>query len=172
MSATPIILIGRNPIIASKVREDLKPEYDGTPISRHPQRYTLKLTSPFTVIHIILSVQQAITDLPLLLSSPSQIPPDNSDNYGSQVYGARPRAVVIGGGFTDEMVQEMKSACKDAEGGIVWVKGNPISVKAMPPLSDRQAYGAATASLVKKKLDELNVGREGGEKKEGVHFYM
>jgi hypothetical protein len=74
------------------------------------------------VIHIVLSVQQAITDLPLLLSTPSQTPSDTIDNYGSQVYGARPKAVVIGGGFTDEMVSEMKSACEDVEKGIVWVR--------------------------------------------------
>jgi hypothetical protein len=73
------------------------------------------------VIHIILSVEQGVKDLPLLLSTPSK-PPDNiGENFGSQKYGERPLAVGVGGGFNDEMFKEMRDACRDLNEGIVWV---------------------------------------------------
>jgi len=66
-----------------------------------------------------------VTDLPLLLSSPPQIPENPAENLGSQNYGERPKAVAVGGGFNDDMFQEMKDACKDVNKGIVWVNTNP-----------------------------------------------
>jgi len=41
----------------------------------------------------------------------------------------------------------------------------------MPSLNEPEAYGAATAQRVKKKLDALDVGKEGGEKNERVHYF-
>jgi hypothetical protein len=73
------------------------------------------------VIHIILSVEQGVKDLPLLLSTPLQSPDNVGENFGSQNYKERPLAVGVGGGFNDEMFEEMRDACRDLDEGIVWV---------------------------------------------------
>ncbi|KAH7074679.1 hypothetical protein BKA63DRAFT_319150 [Paraphoma chrysanthemicola] len=147
----PVVVVGRNPKIAGKVREGLGPEYDA--------------------IHIILSLEQATTDIPLLLATPSQTPPNSQDNQGSQKYGARPVAVAVGGGFNDEMFAEIKNACKDVDKGVVWLRADVAKIKEMPPLSELEAYGEETARRVKKKLEELGVGGGDGEGKEGVYFF-
>jgi hypothetical protein len=121
MSPIPIIVIGRNPRIAIKVREGVMPEYDGMSASLLS---SLHYTSPYTlsVVHIITTVEQGLNDLPLLLSNPSQTPMNVDNNLGSKNHGSRPLAVAAGGGFNDEMFNKMKDACKDVEQGIVWVR--------------------------------------------------
>jgi hypothetical protein len=123
------------------------------------------------VVHIILSVEQGVKDLPLLLSTPSKAPTDTEDNYGSKNYGERPLAVAAGGGFNDEMFQEMKDVCKEVEQGIVWLRADISKIDEMPPLSDLEAYGAETARRVKRKLEELELGKGNTEGKEGVYFF-
>ncbi|KAH7087629.1 hypothetical protein FB567DRAFT_525383 [Paraphoma chrysanthemicola] len=147
----PVVVVGRNANIARKVREGLGPEYD--------------------VIHIILSQTQATADIPLLLATPSQTPPDSEYNYGSQKYGARPVAIAVGGGFDDRMFAEIKDACKDVDKGVVWLRADVTKIKEMPPLNDLEAYGEETARRVKRKLGELGIGEEGAEGKEGVYFF-
>jgi hypothetical protein len=73
------------------------------------------------VIHVALSVEQAVKDLPLLLSTPPKAPQNTEDNVGSRNYDKRPVAVLAGGGFDDTMFNEIKDACKDVDKGIVWV---------------------------------------------------
>jgi hypothetical protein len=82
----------------------------------------IKLIVSSSVIHILLTVEQALKDLPLLLSNPSQTPANTDDNPGSKNYGRRPRIVAIGGGHSEENFREMKAACKDVEKGIIWVR--------------------------------------------------
>ncbi|CAO2649429.1 Nn.00g068140.m01.CDS01 [Neocucurbitaria sp. VM-36] len=147
MSPIPVIVCGKNPNIAKKVREGLLPEYD--------------------VIHIILSLEAGLSDIPLLLSG--KTPKDTAGNLGSQNYDERPVAVAVGGGFNDEMFDQMKDAAKEVQSA-VWVRADLSKVAAMPALSDVEAFGAATAVRVKKSLDELSVGKEGG-KTEGVFYF-
>ncbi|KAF1915377.1 hypothetical protein BDU57DRAFT_518318 [Ampelomyces quisqualis] len=151
MSRTPIILIGRSARIAIKVCDDLLPEYD--------------------VIHVILSSEQGVKDLPLLLSTPPRVPEHSRDNIGSQKYDGRARAIVLGGGIDDDMFHDMKNACNHVDNSIFWVRAD-ISVDNMPDLSDTEAFGAETVKRVKRKLNELEVSTEGAAvKSEGVHFF-
>lgn len=138
------------------------------------------------MIHIILSVDQGVKDLPLLLSTPSKSPENTEDNSGLKNYGVRPLAVGVGGGYNDEMFNEMKAACKDVEQGVVWVKiesclkrchdtnialqlrADVTNSAPMPSLSDTDAFGLETARRVKKKLNELRIGED---TKEGVYFF-
>jgi hypothetical protein len=120
MSAIPVLIIGRNPKIASKVREGLLPEYDGK-WQLTACKGRCKISDQCEVIHIILSVEQGVKDLPLLLSSPPRTPENVDGNFGSRNYGARPLAVGVGGGFNNEMLEEMRNACKDVDEGIMWV---------------------------------------------------
>ncbi|KAH8724803.1 hypothetical protein GQ44DRAFT_708286 [Phaeosphaeriaceae sp. PMI808] len=151
MSPIPIIAIGKSSKVASKAREDLLPQYD--------------------VIHIILSVEQGVKDLPLLLSNPIQIPADTEGNHGSRDYSARPLAVTVGGGYDDAMFQEMRDACKDVEQGIFWLRVDVANIAGMPNLGDADAYGAEVANRIKKKLNELCVGQEGA-KEPGLYFFL
>jgi hypothetical protein len=64
--------------------------------------------------------------------------------------------------------------CKDVEEGIVWVRADTSKWNTMPSLSDHEAFGAAMAVRVKRKLGELGVGKEeGGERKrmDGVYLF-
>jgi hypothetical protein len=80
-----------------------------------------KILIKFKVIHIILSVEQGVKDLPLLLPTPSKTSENPDENFASRNYGARPVVIGIGGGFDDAMIEEMKSACKNIDDGVLWV---------------------------------------------------
>jgi hypothetical protein len=73
------------------------------------------------VIHIITELEQALQDLPLLLSTPSRTPSNAATNLGSQNYGTRPRIIAIGGGHSEENFEKMREACKSVDKGIIWV---------------------------------------------------
>jgi hypothetical protein len=118
------------------------------------------------VIHINLSVEEAISSIPLLFSS--KTPPNSSSNLGSQNYGERPAAVALGGGFNDEMFAQIKEACSEQK--ILWLRTDVTWTGEMPDINDREAYGMATAKRLKKCLDELKVGKEGG-KTEGIYWF-
>jgi hypothetical protein len=56
----------------------------------------------------------------------------------------------------------------------VWVRADTSKWNTMPSLSDHEAFGAAMAVRVKRKLGELGVGKEeGGERKrmDGVYLF-
>lgn len=134
-----------------------------------------QLTLRATVIHIVLSLDAGISDIPLLLSgkTPTPAPSSNtssgpSENLGSQNYAKKPVAVAVGGGFDDEMFEQMKAATEGKE--VVWVRADPSKMAGMPELGDVEAYAAASAARVKRCLGGLGVGVEGG-KREGVFYY-
>jgi hypothetical protein len=102
----------------------------------------------------------------LLLAS--KTPPNASSNIGSQKYGERPVAVAVGGGFNDEMFAQMKDACEGERA--VWVRLDMTRAAEMPDFNDKEAYGKVTGARVKKCLDELRVGKEGG-KTDGVYYF-
>ncbi|KAF1851046.1 uncharacterized protein K460DRAFT_302766 [Cucurbitaria berberidis CBS 394.84] len=147
MSPIPVIVCGKNPNIAKKVREDLLPEYD--------------------VIHIILTLEAGTLEIPRLLSG--KTPEKTPGNHGSQNYTQKPVAIAVGGGFDNEAFGQMKDASKDVQ-SVVWVRPDVNYRAEMPALSDTEAFGAATAVRVKKCLNELSVGKEGG-KTEGVFYF-
>jgi hypothetical protein len=74
-----------------------------------------------TVIHVLTTVEDALKNLPLLLSTPPKAPQNAEHNIGSRNYDKRPAAIVVGGGFNDESFNEIKDACQDFEKGIFWV---------------------------------------------------
>lgn len=135
MSPIPVIVVGKMPQIASAVRKGLAPEYDGK-ILAHTfvfQTSRPQLTSKLpTVIHIVTELEQALQDLPLLLSSPSKTSPDTATNLGSQNYGARPRIVAIGGGHSEENFEKMREACKSVDTGIIWVSSRSVLALTIP----------------------------------------
>ncbi|KAF2128402.1 hypothetical protein P153DRAFT_367553 [Dothidotthia symphoricarpi CBS 119687] len=147
MASIPIIVCGRNPKIAARVRQTLLPEYD--------------------VIHIILTPEAGAKDIPLLLSG--KTPPETSSNHGSQNYTQPPIAVAVGGGFDNDTFNQMKDACKDIK-ETVWVRSQLNVEGGMPPLSDTEAFGARIGERIKAKFGELGVGTEEGTK-EGLFWF-
>lgn len=123
--------------------------------------------SACSAIHIALSLESSITDIPLLLSS--KIPPNTSDNLGSLNYTHRPLAVALGGGFDDDMFNQIKDACKDGPEA-VWLRVDTSSMKGPPAPGEAESYGAGIAERLKKYLARLEVGKEGGTT-EGVYFF-
>jgi hypothetical protein len=91
-------------------------------VSCRPHHTSRPSNAP-AAIHVVTSVPQGLTDLPLLLSDPSTTPQNAEANVGSRNYGARPLAVAAGGGFDDAAFQTLRDACKDVEQGVVWVRG-------------------------------------------------
>jgi hypothetical protein len=164
MSPIPIVVCGKHPGIAKAVREGCQPEYDGM----HIYMFTihLELIPSSSVIHINLSVEEAISAIPHLLWS--NTPANSTPNLGSGNYGVRPAAVALGGGFNDEMYEQIKASCGDEK--MVWVRTDTTRKTEMPDFNDHEAYGKATAQRLKKCLDELKVGKEGGET-EGMYWF-
>ncbi|RAR14343.1 hypothetical protein DDE83_002293 [Stemphylium lycopersici] len=140
MTAIPIVVCGLNLDIAKAVREAALPEYD--------------------VIHINLSVPEAKSSIPAILSSTAP-PSTSSPNSGSQNYTQRPAAVALGGGFSDAMFEEIKASCGEEK--ILWLRMDNTRKTDMPDLSEREAFGRATAARLKTCLHGLGAGKEGAK---------
>jgi hypothetical protein len=67
------------------------------------------------------------------------------------------------------MFAQMKDACQ-SESEVVWLRTDMTRGAEMPGFDDKEAYGKATGARVKKCLNELRVGKEGG-KTDGVYFF-
>lgn len=147
MAPLPIVVCGKHPSIAASVRKGLLPEYD--------------------VIHVVLSVEAGISDIPLLLSS--QAPRNSSSNLGSQNYTKPPVAIALGGGFDSEMFEKMKNACDNAPSS-PWLRTDTSKGPGPPGPEEQESYGAIVAQRMKKRLGELKVGEEGGVR-EGVFWF-
>ncbi|KAK2796914.1 hypothetical protein FQN50_009373 [Emmonsiellopsis sp. PD_5] len=152
--ATPIIVCGRTSQIANKVIEFLKPEFE--------------------VIHVILSLPSAKTELPLLLNLPNAsstaIPCESS--IGSRNYSEAPFAVLIGGGYDDQAVAELEEACKADLSNMIgkttipWLRVD--TTKPAPPPGGPE-YGNAVAGRAKECL--LGLKEAGGVGNERVIWF-
>ncbi|ORY14928.1 HAD-like domain-containing protein [Clohesyomyces aquaticus] len=149
MSALPVVVCGKNPAVAAAVKQSLLPGYE--------------------VIHIITSVNQGTTDIPLILTGNQ--PPDNADNQGTKNYINIPVAVLTGGGYDDQSFDTMKAACKDVK-AVPWFRPDLSRVNEMPHFTQAEAFGKATAERCKVALKEvLEDGKGKAEGREGVWFY-
>jgi hypothetical protein len=66
------------------------------------------------------------------------------------------------------MFAEIKGSCGEEK--MVWVRADTTKTAEMPDFNDQEAYGKAMGVRLKKCLDELKVGKEGGTT-EGVWFF-
>ena len=116
------------------------------------------------MIHVILSLDAGLSQIPALLRG-DQPRPEDAENLGSRNYVQPPAAVITGGGYDDAMVKEMRDACKGADGAQVpWLRPD---MDALPPHGP--GYGAAMAEKVKACLGE--VAREGKMDVDEVHYF-
>ncbi|KAL8736648.1 MAG: hypothetical protein Q9166_000014 [cf. Caloplaca sp. 2 TL-2023] len=108
-SPIPVILCGRMHQIAEAVIAGLRPEYEA--------------------IHLILSPAAGKTQIPVLLQG--KVPPsDDADNLGTKNYSKTPAAVLLGGGYEDADVAEMREACKN-DSRVPWLRAD-VSKPAPP----------------------------------------
>ncbi|KAL8818095.1 MAG: hypothetical protein Q9223_003190 [Gallowayella weberi] len=142
-SPIPVILCGRTQHIAKGVIAALRPEFEA--------------------IHLILSPATGKTQIPALLRG--EVPPsDDADNIGTRDYSKPPAAVILGAGYEDSHVAEMRELCK-SDSKIPWLK--PDLSKPAPPLGPD--YGKAMVQRVKSRLAELSAG--GQMNGDGVYLF-
>jgi hypothetical protein len=88
------------------------------------------------------------------------VPPPRTDeaadesNIGSKNYAKAPEAILLGGGYMDDDIAQMREASKDVM-AIPWIR--PDLTKAAPPSGTRE-YGLA---LVERTKDVEGVAGEG-----------
>ncbi|KAH8697111.1 hypothetical protein BGW36DRAFT_427084 [Talaromyces proteolyticus] len=145
----PLIVCGKVPQVAIGVREGLKPAYDA--------------------IHIMMSVESGINEIPSLLQGyrPSA---NDSENLGSQRYGQKPVAIVTGGGYSDDDFAKMRKACEGLS-SVPWLRHDLSNSfdpsNARPKLG--LEYGKQIAERVKNCLKEL--AESGKMNNDGVYYY-
>ncbi|KAJ4339495.1 hypothetical protein N0V87_003193 [Didymella glomerata] len=144
MSPVPIVVCGRSPEIANKVKQDLAPEYEGTWASQSSPQRTRANAEP--VVKIVLSPDEGIKEIPHLLSGPNP-----------------PAAVALGGAFDDATVDSMRDAASKA-GEVVWLRVDKSRLSEMPSMDDKEVFGGALAKRIKTSLQENKVGQDSAEK--------
>ncbi|KAL8683512.1 MAG: hypothetical protein Q9186_000552 [Xanthomendoza sp. 1 TL-2023] len=113
-----------------------------------------KAIAAASAIHLILSPATGKIQIPILLRG--EVPPssDNADdNIGTRNYSKAPAAVILGAGYEDAHVVEMREMCK-SDSRIPWLR--PDLSKPAPPLGPE--YGEAIVQRVKSRLGELSAG--------------
>jgi hypothetical protein len=119
--------------------------------------------SVFTVIHVVLSVEAGVSQIPALLRGEHLPPSDSEENIGTRNYAKPPVAIITGGGYDDATFQEMRDACKGAT-NVPWLRPDMRAQATQGPGS-----GAAIAERVKVCLNKLV--RDGKMDEDGVYLY-
>ena len=116
-----------------------------------------------TVIHLILTPSDGQTQLPFVLKG--QTPPANVRNKDADAiatcnYSDPPKAIVFGGGYSDEDVKIMREACQGFGEGVVWLRPD-LSVLT-PPFEEKEKYGMHMVTRVREALGRVvDAGRDG-----------
>lgn len=155
----PVILCGQVPHIVTAFRASIQPEYEG---ANPPPLQYLNTSSDCPAIHVILSLDAGVSEIPALLRG-EKPPSEHHENLGTRNYSKPPAAVVTGGGYDEAMVKDMRDAC-NGESNVPWLRPD---MGALPPHGP--GYGAAMAEKVKACLRYL--AEEGKMKEDGVYFY-
>ncbi|KOC12939.1 hypothetical protein AFLA70_9g007031 [Aspergillus flavus AF70] len=135
----PVIVCGRTSQIGDVVREELQPEYE--------------------VTHLFLSPATAKNEIPALLRQTGLTTSTETDKS--------PAAIIMGGGYTQTDLQEIRAASQGPDTKpVAWLKVDPAKTPSSIPVGPE--YGRAVAKRTKDRLDELV--RNGGIDRDEVHF--
>ncbi|KAE8419690.1 hypothetical protein BDV36DRAFT_294036 [Aspergillus pseudocaelatus] len=138
-AAIPVIVCGKTSQIGDIVREALQPEYE--------------------VTHLFLSPATAKNEIPVLLRQ--------RGSTTSTENGTSPSAIIMGGGYTQTDLQEIRTASQGPDAKpVAWLKIDPG--KTPPSIPVGPEYGRAVAKRTKDRLDELV--RDGRIDRDEVHF--
>ncbi|KAJ6010144.1 hypothetical protein N7499_004453 [Penicillium canescens] len=130
----PIVLCGRLEKVGSIVISELEPDYE--------------------VTYFVMSVEDGIRNLPLILSGST--PVNDKSSLGSKNYSALPKAVILGGGYDDEAITQLREAVTSSPGTIKipWLKADPEKTK-VGPTPGSEKYCRAAASRMKHILGTI-----------------
>ena len=121
------------------------------------------LTTALQVIHLVLSVEAGVSEIPRILrgESPSPTAVADPDNLGTKNYSKKPVAVVAGAGYDDSNIAEMREACKG--NNVPWLRADMKKYQPGP------GYGAALVVRLKTCMTEMvESGKMEGDE---VHFF-
>ncbi|KAF2005524.1 hypothetical protein P154DRAFT_339722 [Amniculicola lignicola CBS 123094] len=124
------------------------------------------MTNRSSAIHIVTDTFAGKIDIPLLLSVKHLSILSIDKNLGSQSYSASLVALATGGGVTRFEIGRIRGAYED-DPQVPWLRADlsKRKLKMTPPATGEEAYGKTAAERLKKRLDELQVGKEGVVKK-------
>ncbi|KAK7179065.1 uncharacterized protein CC84DRAFT_1165425 [Paraphaeosphaeria sporulosa] len=135
-SSIPVILCGRTEGIGAGVIEALKPEIE--------------------VIHFILTPEAGKNQIPALLKGDKNVLSDSG--LGSKNYERTAEALLLGAGYSEEEIEEMREASKEVK-GVPWLR--PDTEKPAPPLGPE--YGKALVARIKETMNGLAEKGEMGQ---------
>ncbi|KAF4544361.1 Programmed cell death 6-interacting protein isoform x1 [Lasiodiplodia theobromae] len=168
----PIIVCGATQAVAVQVKSNMLPEFD--------------------VVYAGFDLPATLTEVPQILSNRTSPPPSSTlhTQLGSNDFTTNgfPRAVVAGGGYTDEAFNKLFQACVQACGG----GGSDEDAKLLPvpffrvdngitsrlvaegkmPATGTPEYPAAIAGRLKERLREVGVVEGEGERRNGGSVFM
>ncbi|OGM39690.1 hypothetical protein ABOM_011639 [Aspergillus bombycis] len=138
-TAVPVIVCGKTSQVGDLVREALHPEYE--------------------VTHLFLSPSTAKNEIPVLLRQ--------ANSTTSTENGKSPAAIIMGGGYTNTDLDEIRAASQGPDARpVAWLKVDPQKTPSSLPVGPE--YARAVAQRTKDRLDELV--QNGGIHKDEVHF--
>ncbi|PYH92487.1 hypothetical protein BO71DRAFT_485372 [Aspergillus ellipticus CBS 707.79] len=149
MTSVPIIVCGKSPQIALGVKKGIQPVYE--------------------TIHVVQSVEAGVRDIPSLLQGHAP-PVLHSANLGTQEYGKKAAAVVMGGGYNDAHFEQLRQACA-GKSRILWLR-HDVS-KDVYPRQPLPKIGAEYGEQIGKKIVDClqDLTMRGEMDKEGVHWF-
>ncbi len=119
-SPIPVASFGNNSDVAQGVRAKLLPEYDGSSLLRFPELWAPSNTS-FLVVHIALSLEAALAELPVVSSGELETAPSSGlgSNAGAPVAERKaPKAIIFGAGIPEEDVARVIEAVNAKAPGV------------------------------------------------------
>ncbi|KAJ5151889.1 hypothetical protein N7492_010184 [Penicillium capsulatum] len=141
--ARPIatILCGRTEKIGAAVIAALKPEFE--------------------VIHFIMTPEAGQVQIPVLLRGEAA---PSASELGTRDYGRKVEAIILGGGYDDEAIQQLRTAAGSLS-TVPWLRAD--TTKPTPPLGP--AYGECLVARIKETVKKLQAGGE--MEKDAVVWY-
>ncbi|KAK6969006.1 hypothetical protein R3P38DRAFT_2671605 [Favolaschia claudopus] len=130
--AIPILVSGAGAQVGAHVVKSMAPEYE--------------------VIHFTFAAA-ATKEIPLLLKR--EVPKDPSSDLGSGNWDVFPKALVFGGAYKDEMIEDVRKAVAQTEGvkRIPWLRVD--NNKPHPPPETGADYASLIVSRLKAMLMKL-----------------
>ncbi|KAJ5518852.1 hypothetical protein LT330_007427 [Penicillium expansum] len=149
MKPIPIIVCGKSAHVAVGVKEGIRPTYEA--------------------LHIIQSLEAGMRDIPSLLEG---LDPPSKEwaNLGTQEYGKKVAAVVVGGGYNDADFEQLRNT-GEGKSSIPWLR-HDISKEIDPRQPRPKAgieYGEQLAKKIVKCLQDLEEDKKMG--KDGVYWF-
>ena len=143
-SPLPVILCGRTEQIARGVIATLQPDIEGM-FELHNRSGAPYLIA--TVVHLILTPEAGKVQIPALLKGEKEVPSDSE--LGSKNYEKAPVAVLLGAGYDDKAIEELRKASEGTN--VPWLR--PDTTKPAPPLGPE--YGKALVARIKETIKTL-----------------